>query len=171
MIKFEGINMSDCLVNETLTALKKRLVNQEIEVQGERGFLYKVEFEFNPPASDSKIREFEKNNNITLPVDYKQFLLMHNGAVLFEPWFGGGFELHSLWRIIDSKLEGMPEEWFPIGYQDGGQLFIDTSVANENYLIWLDSSILEDAKYLNMNFEAWLDRFVVAQGAKFWEWE
>lgn len=31
--------------------------------------------------------------------------------------------------------------------------------------MWWDSSFLEDARYLALNFALWLDRFIVSQGS------
>jgi hypothetical protein len=36
-----------------------------------------------------------------------------------------------------------------------------------DYLMWWDSSFVEDARYLDL---LWLDRFIVAQGARFRDW-
>ncbi|WP_156877868.1 hypothetical protein [Shimazuella kribbensis] len=49
---------------------------------------------------------------------------------------------------------------------------IDGEKANQgeqDYLLWWESSIVEDAKNLNMNFVTWLDQFFLAQGKKFWD--
>lgn len=35
-------------------------------------------------------------NKITIPDEYKEFLLLHNGVKFFQEEYGGGFELFKL---------------------------------------------------------------------------
>jgi hypothetical protein len=56
-------------------------------------------FQFNEPASESEIEEYELQTGLSLPHSYKLFLLKHNGAHLFcseaaNPIFSGS---SSLW--------------------------------------------------------------------------
>lgn len=64
------------------------------------------------------------------------------------------------------------KSWYMIGYYKGygDYLFIDSEkVANGDYdyLIYVQ---VGDIQRLSMNFETWLDRFIVAQGARYWLW-
>lgn len=163
------------LIYNTLEGLKKRLSNNRLVVQGDRGFVCEVEFIFNPPATVDEVNAFCRRVGFELPKDYSNFIQMHNGAKLFKPWFGGGVELFSLDEIIENKLDYMPDHWYPIAYFiDGGYLLIDANKCKngeKDYLIWLDSFILEEAENLQINFEIWLDRYVIAQGEKYWTWK
>jgi cell wall assembly regulator SMI1 len=53
---------------------------------------------------DYEIKNFEEEINISLPEDYKSFLKIHNGAILFEMLLGtvnigGGLHLYSVDEI------------------------------------------------------------------------
>lgn len=161
-------------VEKTLEGLKKRLVENKLTVQRREGFVEEMEFCFREPATEEEIQEFTRSTGVHLPEDYQAFLRLHNGAVLFKPWYGGQFELYGLSKIIELKRSALfLENWYPIGYQDGGYLLLNADKANKgdnDYLIWWESSIFENAQPLNLNFELWLDRFIIAQGTKFWYW-
>ncbi|MFC4077758.1 hypothetical protein [Salinithrix halophila] len=97
-----------------------------------------------------------------------------HGGDFFEPWYGGQFELYRISDILENQVPGLhPETWYPIGYQDGGYLLMDGEKLKEghqDYLMWWESSLTEDVKTLGLNFELWLNRFIIAQGTKFWDW-
>lgn len=168
----EGILVS--LVDKTLTGLKNCLADGKRMVQNEEGFVEEMTFEFREPATDKEFQNFISSTHIQLPEDYQAFLRLHNGAVLFQPWFGGQFELYGVSEILEHKRGGLfLENWYPIGDQNGSYLLIDSDKVNQNkndYLLWWDSSIYEDARNLNLNFELWLDRFIISQGTNFWDW-
>ncbi|WP_028778734.1 SMI1/KNR4 family protein [Shimazuella kribbensis] len=161
------------LVHETLDELKKQLINNKLSIQDRNGVDIEMEFQFDKPASETETEAFIHSTELQLPEDYKAFLQIHNGATLFQPWYGGQFELYGLSSIHKQKNLGLfMESWYPIGYQDGGYLMIDGKKANQgeqDYLLWWESSIVEDAKNLCMNFVTWLDQFILAQGKKFWD--
>lgn len=173
MLKEEG-----SIVNQTLTALKTRLEENHgfIQIQSEEGFLFNAECTFNSPAKDEEIIAFEKKMGITLPQDYKAFLKITNGCRLFdEVESGGEIELYSLNQIIEyNEHYDQFEECFDIGYIYQDNIVINSKLYMENhnnYLYWkghIDQ--FEEAIPLNMNFELWLDRFIISQGQKFWWW-
>lgn len=167
--------MFQSLIHKTLDGLKKRLVNHKMTIQGENGRVEEVSFSFNEPAADREIQDFIRHTGFRLPDDYQAFLRLHNGATLFKPWFGGQMELCSLPEV--EKKMGIvgffPEPWYPVGCQDGHFLIIDADKVNRgerDYLMWWDSSQVKDARHLGLNFALWLDRFIVSQGARFWDW-
>jgi hypothetical protein len=161
------------LVHETLNELKKQLINNKLSIQEQNGVAIEMEFQFEKPAPEIEIEGFINSTGLWLPEDYKAFLQIHNGATLFQPWYGGQFELYGLTSIYKQKKQGLfMEFWYPIGYQDGGYLMIDgekVTQGEQNYLLWWESSIFEDVKSLNMNFSSWLNQFIIAQGMKFWD--
>jgi hypothetical protein len=121
----------ESFVQKTLDGLKKRLVNNKLLVQGSEGTVVEKECHFNDPASEEEIQEFMHSAGVQLPQDYQTFLRIHNGAVLFKPWYGGQMELFPVSEIIKTKGAGsFLESWFPIGYQDGGFLIIDGDKIN-----------------------------------------
>lgn len=167
--------MFQSLIHKTLDGFKKRLVNNKLTIQGENGLVEEVSFSFNEPATDQEIQDFIKQTGLHLPDDYQAFLRLHNGVTLFQPWFGGQMDLCSLSEVENKMgiVGFFPEHWYPIGCQDGHFLMIDANKVNQgemDYLMWWDSSLVEDAKHLGLNFALWLDRFIVSQGARFWEW-
>lgn len=66
----------------------------------------------------------------------------------------------------------MYQNWYMIGYYKGygDYLFIDSekvAKCEDDYLIYVQ---VGDIQRLSMNFETWLDRFIVTQGARYWLW-
>ena len=161
------------VLQNTLTGLKNRMINDEITVQNSSGDAVSVKFLFNPAAFEEDIQNFIDSYQVILPPDYREFLLTHNGATLFS-MYGGGFLLLSLKEIreIMGRLgDVLPKGWYPVSYLDGEMLFInsnevDASNRNTNYLYWS----LNDKQKLNFNFEIWFLRFIQASGEHFWQW-
>ncbi|MGZ0050068.1 SMI1/KNR4 family protein [Brevibacillus gelatini] len=67
-----------------LDSLKVRVSKDYTLIQEEyTGDLIDVEFRWNNPASKEEIQSFTKKTGWVLPENYKNFLSMHNGAILF----------------------------------------------------------------------------------------
>jgi cell wall assembly regulator SMI1 len=96
------------------------------------------------PATLQTIAEFEQLCGFSLPPDYRDFLLRHNGgqptpdAFPINPDYGDGsidsfFGLHdgtdSLTRAYRDRFDSMPTHLIPIGY-DGCGNFICMSLAH-----------------------------------------
>lgn len=163
----------------TLEGLKRRLdQDNTMLVQSWGREVYQAVFTFQSPASDSDIEKFTKETGWSIPPGLKKFLLLHNGARLFQHIkYGGGYELLSLEEIIDNHLDYMPNHWYPISINNGDYIFIDSNrvkAGNEHYLIRFDHDddvSPENGPALKMNFETWLERLIVAQGSEFWNWK
>ncbi|SDW33347.1 SMI1 / KNR4 family (SUKH-1) [Marininema mesophilum] len=159
------------LISKTLQALKSRLNSQKrLQIQQEGGYLEEVACGFNDPATMEELIAFQQKTGWTLPKDYEQFLLLHNGAFLFDD-----LDLLSLNKIIEYHTDDLPKYVMPIAYYLDSRFVIDTqqyTQGNKDYLVWMDSVLpFEDGTYLNMNFELWLDRLTIAQGEKYWQWK
>ncbi len=160
-------------LKQTLNALKTQLDNNRLKVISHQGEIQTVGFSFNPPLDYNSIQEVKLNKNWYLPDDYEAFLLEHNGAELFEQYFdniniGGGLLLYSLEEVqkVQQRL-AMNNDYYPIGYVHEEHLMIKNSKENNrNYLYF---GHLEK-RPTNMNFELFLDRFIVSNGSNFWEW-
>ncbi|GGE03940.1 hypothetical protein GCM10011571_01090 [Marinithermofilum abyssi] len=129
--------MQSPLFEKTLTGLQKRLVDGKLTVQNNEGFVEEMEFQFREPATDEEIQGFIHSTGVQLPEDYQTFLRLHNGVILFQPWFGGQFELYRVSEIIKNQVAGLhPSSWYPIGYQDGGYLLFDHFIIAQGTKFW-----------------------------------
>ncbi|MFJ7668704.1 SMI1/KNR4 family protein [Lysinibacillus sp. NPDC097195] len=166
------------IVRQTLQALKKRLEENGdvLQIQSEQGYLYKAKCTFNAPASEKELKDFEQQTGWIIPSDYRAFLKITNGCRLFDDiHYGGEIELYSLQQIIDyNKHFDQYEGCYAIAYIYEKNIVINSSIYSQhnlNYLCWKDHiASFEELIPLAMNFELWLDRFIVCQGAPFWWW-
>lgn len=163
------------LTKKTLDALKERLdENNSMLVQQPKGVLLRRIFEFNPPLTEENIIEFSLEQNLHLPEDYRQFLLMHNGASLFGGEYGGSIIIFRLEDVRSYLHNGLPSKWLPIATILGATLFADCgryeNGEDEYLFIHEDGEKYEEAWNLQSNFEIWLDRLIVSQGSQYWRW-
>ena len=156
-----------------LEALKKRLDSKGLlEVQQEEGYVEKMKVAFNPPATGEELQKL----SFTVPKDYKEFLRLQNGGLIFtHPEYGGGFELFTIDEILEHRaIPGYdyPDNWFPIAYgYDGCYLIVTDKTVGNGYLYVMDTGYdFEDNMFIGMTFEDWLEKIIIAQGSKFWEW-
>lgn len=167
-------------VHNTLSGLKKLLDNNEqMKTISEEGEVGSVSCSFNAPIQTTEIEMFERENNIKLPEDYKAFLTLHNGARIYELIddeddinIGGGLHLFSLDEVKEAQeLELMEGLGIPIGHLLGDcYLILDTEklkIGDPNYLNILEFTELASP---NLNFEIFLDRYIISQGVVFWDW-
>ena len=171
--------MFENLVELTLNGLKKRLDSDNTLIkQAEWGYAEQSKCYFRPPAPQNEIDSFFDELDLTIPNDFRQFLLIHNGAVLFE------FEIFGYQQIFKHYIqwgdkERIPQGWYPIGVDaNGDMLYIDSNHCKEKkreneYLFWKehDKNIDDSAIDITMNFERWLERFCVCNGEPFWLWQ
>jgi|SRR5690625_234690 len=160
-------------LNQTLNTLKSQLDDNKLKVISQGGEIQTIGFQFNQPINYDCLQQVKENKNWYLPNDYEAFLLEHNGAKMFELYLGdtnigGGLLLYSLEEVqkVHQRLN-MDNDYYPIGYVHEEHLMIKNSKENnKNYLYF---GYLEK-RPSNMNFEIFLDRFVVSNGSNFWEW-
>ncbi|MFE3573671.1 SMI1/KNR4 family protein [Lysinibacillus sp. NPDC059133] len=161
-----------------LTSLNKRLEKKKpITIQREYGETLNVTCDWNKPVTGQELKEFSLKTNHILPEDFCSFLKLCNGGKLFSDGVDY-FELFTLKEILNYLIEydinlnyksAYDKNWYMIGYYKGygDYLFIDSEkVANgdDDYLIYVQ---VGDIQRLSMDFETWLDRFIVAQGARY----
>lgn len=160
-------------LKQTLDALKSQLTNNKLKVISHQGEIQTVGFKFNTALSEEAIQTVALKKKWYFPEDYFAFLLEHNGANLFELYLGdmnigGGLKLYSLEEAqkVQRNL-AMNNDYYPIGYVHEEHLMIRNSQKNnKNYLYF---GHLEK-RPTNMNFELFIDRFIVSNGSNFWEW-
>ncbi|TYR80599.1 SMI1/KNR4 family protein [Priestia megaterium] len=165
------------MVEKTIASLKKRLWenNDVIEIYGGDGYLYKTTCSFYEGTTEESISNFEKRWNVAVPADYREFLQLTNGCRLFDDCYGGGeTEMYSIENIQNYRYEDAYEGCYTIGYTYQDQIVIHSErykQGNPHYIMvkgHLDQ--FHEARCLHMNFEQWLDRFIMSQGNKFWDW-
>lgn len=166
-------------VQNTLSGLKKLLnKNDQMKIILDEGEVQNVSCSFNAPIQTAEIKKFESENNIKLPNDYKAFLTLHNGARIYDlidddgTNIGGGLHLFSLDKIQETQeVEYISEHGIPIAHLlEDCYLILDKEKlkgGNPNYLNILEFTDLE---ILNLNFEIFLDRYIISQGVGFWNW-
>ena len=165
------------LVHTSLNFLKDRLSknNGLMEIYTGNGEYEEVKCTFREPVTIEQINEIESKSGWTFPEDYKEFLLITNGCKLFDhPCYGGENELYRLEDLIECNYEDPFEDCFSIAYVYAENIVINSErfrSGDPNYL-FVKGKIdhFHEAEPLNMNFEMWLDRFIICQGSKFWNW-
>jgi hypothetical protein len=165
--------MATSRIQLCINALKTRLENNDnsLLVQLENGAVEKRYFTFNPPANRGCIESFFANNNWYIPSDYFNFLLMHNGAKLFDDM--DLLSIEEIPNVINEYGYMFPEHCYPIGYFNSAVIFIDSNMVGKesDYLYWQSCIDAFDERIsLRINFETWLDLFIVSQGSEFWFW-
>jgi hypothetical protein len=170
---------------ESIETLKKRIDSDgNLLCQQEGGFISKLGFSWNSPLNNEALERFEKEKKIILPEDYKKFLKISNGAILFRDTEYGqwGCKLLSIEDIINEtkriKKNGYEikdgDLVFATWFGDGDFLIFDSEVyKNEkiNYIIDGDQGYNSiDWEHLKGTFTQFIDRLIVSQGSKYWRW-
>ena len=127
-------------------------------------------FSFPTGVSEKEIIELANNSYIVIPEDYKEFLLMHNGAKLFKEKFGQIVDLYSVERIpiersnfqdaFEQYLDEDKKDSYPIGYfTDIGYIMINNSYCINNRMdyIWMTGIEL---KTFPFDFQTWIFHFL-----------
>ncbi len=162
----------------------EQIVKATKEIYGETSNIYVgygrtklVSFSYGDPLTEEEIERFEEKTKWGVPEAFRNFLRLHNGAVLFDdPEYGGGPEILSLDNIVlmNRFYKLWPNSWYPIVDLHVSVILIDSErvkAGRDDYLIWMwKTGAIEDAQYLNVEFTVWLDRFIVTHGEDFWLW-
>jgi hypothetical protein len=163
-------------VQNTLTGLKEIMDDKgQLKVSYE-GEVYDVACSFNSPIDLKEIEIFEKENHMKLPEDYKTFLTLHNGARIFQltdeegQKIGGGLKIFSLDEIKElQEIEMFNEMGIPIAnLLEDCYLYLDIDKLKEGNPNYLNILEFVDLSPLNLNFETFLDRYIISKGEIFW---
>ncbi|MCZ1180102.1 SMI1/KNR4 family protein [Alkalihalobacillus clausii] len=131
---------------------------------------------FYEPVPASDLSQFEKDQGIKLPSDFKEFLSLHNGARIYESMVfgepvGGGLELFTLDQIKEAQ-KYLDTKDIPIAFLlEECHLIINKKKVKErnpNYLYILED--VGEPRPLNSSFEMFLERYILSQGSVFWNW-
>lgn len=152
--------------------------NNERRLILEEGTIIRSTSTVNPAAEEAAIAEFERQIGYQLPKDYRSFLLEYNGAWILQlvtdlgSKGGGGLQMFSVEELKENLyyMEVYPG-FLPIGFVYDHYLAISLDAIEKeepNYLYRIDND--DGPTALTLNFHLFLDRFVMSQGAPFWDW-
>ncbi len=171
-----------------LKALRSKLdASSMMEVIQEDGHIFQAHFSFNPPARREEVEELKQVLSVPLPLAYEHFLLLFNGALLYydnDEYGQYGYDLCGTLDLIPVNVtfwKIYEDEW-PLEYlvfarsrDDRDSLALDTTeIENEKdcrVIVGDGSCSPRNWTPAAPSFSAWLDRLVVAQGAKYWRWD
>ncbi len=170
-----------------LTALRRMLDGDSyLEVIHEGGYIWKAHFTFGPSATMQDIEAIRQQLQLPLPPTYEQFLLHYDGALLYYDNVYGqwGFKLYGTKDLVTANIrrkQPYGSDWpsayliFAESLGDSDLLILDTAQpVNEgrDYRVIDGNSSDPPHRWTAAarSFGDWLDRLVVAQGAKYWRW-
>ncbi|MBU5354447.1 SMI1/KNR4 family protein [Paenibacillus barcinonensis] len=127
-----------------------------------------------PGASQEKMDDLSHFFSVPLPPDYIDFLLVCNGASLFEhPEYGGENLLYSVEDVF--HYNEPTDRRIVVANILDDRIIIDLELwqsGDEEYLLLCESmNPVEYSGPFNSNFKTWLERFLISQGSKFWYWK
>ncbi|MFC9597915.1 SMI1/KNR4 family protein [Peribacillus butanolivorans] len=166
-------------VQNTISGLKKLLNNNDpMKIISYEGEVREVTCSFNSQTITAEIEKFENENSIKLPEDYKAFLRLHNGARIYQSIsedggkLGDGLHIFSLDEIKEhQEIEYISEHGIPIAHLlEDCYLILDTEKLKGEDSNYLNIMEFTDLSSLNLNFEIFLDRYIISQGEAFWSW-
>lgn len=160
------------IIDHTINSLKQRLQENNGLIRIQCTEAYRT-CKFFHPKTENEIALFENELGYKLPGDYSRFLQITNGCRFFEhSEYGGESYLYSLNEIYGLTYEEPNDGFLKIGYFYQDNIVIDLKAfhaGNQNYLLVKgEFDQFDKARKLNMNFEIWLDRFIMSQGSLFW---
>ena len=119
--------------------------------------------------------------NLKLPKEYKDFLLMANGAILFNTDEESGYQLLSIEEAISLTKEmkevgyDLKDEWliFMTNLFDSDMLLFDLNkIDTKRYIIDGISEYSSDQwKYLKCDFRIFMNRLFRLNGVNYWRWQ
>lgn len=165
------------MIKELIQIFKSRLEqnNNELEVQTLGREIINMRCSFNSPASKDMIDLLKNEFSSEFPQDYIDFLECCNGATLYiHPQFGSENVIYTVQDVIDINTANKPFNKVVVACIYDDSIVIDLEKwrnGDSNYLLLCESmNNIEPSKKLYCNFEAWLERFILSQGNKYWYW-
>ena len=172
------ILLKEISITNTLETLKSRLdENSLLDVQARFGIYPKKGFVFNNPITLEELEKIITDTGLILSNNYKEFLLLNNGAEFFTYEYGYSFRLYSIEELIREYKEMLnynfsyiKQNCYPIGYViDNGPILVDYSKVN---LTGKENILLDGIETIDFycDLNNWLDRMICAEGNLYWEW-
>ncbi|MBD8498639.1 SMI1/KNR4 family protein [Paenibacillus arenosi] len=161
-------------VEQTINSLRELYAHGTRKIQCNEGYVYDSELKFYDPSSDNDISLLLESYS-PLPEDYLKFLSITNG---FRPFSNvecsGEIEIFSIDEILSSNEPYDDPTKVIVACVYNDYFIIDTEAVaqgKKDYMYLLEGiSDFDDARSLYCDFQTWLDRFVMAQGNKYWTW-
>lgn len=172
-------------IDRTLILLKQMFKDEPRFIVGRYGRNGWATCTFHTPLTSKEIDSHFLKDTYSLPKDYKHFLTLHNGCGLFETESDLILELFPLEEMLEMSEEHHSEDgllsegnYWIIGQIDENWILIDKnqctdaedSFKNPYITVVHPSDGLDTAVALNLNFECFLERAIIAQGDYFWQW-
>lgn len=166
------------MMKNLMRQFKDRLDNNNgiIEAMVKGGDFEKTRNHLNPPATQEDIQRLTDHFSSEFPQDYIQYLECCNGASLFEDLqYGGENILYSVDQVIMANENIEHNDRIAVAYICDDRILIDLNLwrkGEDQYLLLCESvNPVECSGRFFCNFETWLERFLLAQGHKYWYWK
>jgi hypothetical protein len=166
------------LKKHLMQQFKKRLdySNGLIEIMVSGGNVINTRSLLKPPATKEQIQRLINHFSSEFPPDYLQYLDCCNGASLFEDLqYGGENILYSVDQVILANDTIEHNGRIAIANICDDRILIDLNLwkkGEDQYLLLCESTNpVEWSGKFCCNFETWLERFLLAQGEKYWYWK
>jgi hypothetical protein len=170
-----------------LAALRRRLdASGSFPVSHEQGYAWMAKFAWRAGATEDRLNTLQSQSVVELPRSYSDFLRESDGAVLFfdEQYSQWGYRLYGTDDIAEKQ-----RYWSRIFAWDWSPTFLvfGESLGDADIMLFdtrhptrdgMDAAVLDGEsgrtpsqwRWMAPGFVVWLERLIVAQGAKYWRW-
>lgn len=136
-------------------------------------------FMWNAPATAEDIQAFENRNKCSLPDDYKEFLLISNGAIVYKSEYeDDGYKLLSL-EEVEEVTQEMKDDGYDIS--DKCYCFLQCLFSDDVLLLDLqkETNYIMDGdvgypsgewEYIGSDINTFFIRLCQCNGAMYWRW-
>lgn len=155
-------------IEETLQAMIEIQKRVPLAYLGEGGFDPFI-IAFQTPATEAAITSFEKKTGCKIPEDYKKFLLFTNGVIFYG---AGDFRLFDIDEVLEvTMMMEYKKGIYIIGYFLEDYIVVNSDeISTGKYLYFGPAIFATDFKPFEHNFEVFLDRLLMSQIQKYWDW-
>lgn len=153
---------------------------KELECTDFLGNTIRCTFEWNPAIASEDLEKLLSEQSLKLPKAYMDFLLMANGAILFNTEEASGYRLLSVQEAICLTKEmreagyDIKDDWliFMTNLFDSDMLLFDLERIDTNrYIIdGISGYPSEQWKYLKCDFRILMNRLFRLNGVNYWRW-
>lgn len=145
----------------------QRMVNEKFKVYLSDGLITDFQCKFYDPATIEEINKLEKDLEIAIPPDYKEFLLTTNGMYFMD--MIQFYNLTDIRLIIESGI--YKQGVYPIAYINGDAIIINSDdIICGHYIYAGGHDSVDEFISLYANFETFLDRLISINGRIYWDW-